>query len=301
MDAILHTLSKSRLFAGLNGRALQEISLQVHERTFEPRQVVMLAYEPCAAVCLIARGGVRVRRLSLEGREYVLRMILRRAARFGRKLGFSGPFLADIAAVVIDTMGKHFGELLARRDFVLNTITEEEHRFLRTLDRGLERMNEIVEITRSAGRGSISGRDAFVLWTQDGFPYDLIRDIAEENGLTLRVYASEGAIKWVQENPNYLELYQYGKPRQVLTRGQGYLSEPAAAVTRIPTGHPEGYLEAFANIYLGVVEALRRYIDGSPMKTEEYNFPTVYDGLRGMRFIYAAVESAENNSTWMSI
>jgi len=121
----------------------------------------------------------------------------------------------------------------------------------------------------------------------------------EENGLTLRVYASEGAIKWAQENPNYLELYRYGEPRQVLTRGQDYLSDEAAEATRIPTGHPEGYLEAFGNIYVGIVEALRRQIDGNPMKTEEYNFPTVYDGLRGMQFIYAAVESAENKSTWV--
>jgi len=123
----------------------------------------------------------------------------------------------------------------------------------------------------------------------------------EENGLTLRVYASEGAIKWAQENPNYLELYRYGEPRQVLTRGQGYLSDEAAEATRIPTGHPEGYLEAFGNIYVGIVEALRRQIDGNPMKTEEYNFPTVYDGLRGMQFIYAAVESAENKSTLVSM
>ena len=123
----------------------------------------------------------------------------------------------------------------------------------------------------------------------------------EENGLTLRVYASEGAIKWAQENPNYLELYRYGEPRQILTRGQGYLSEAAAEATRIPTGHPEGYLEAFANIYVGVGQALRHYIDGNPMKTEEYNFPTVYDGLRGMQFIYSTVESAENNSAWISM
>lgn len=125
--------------------------------------------------------------------------------------------------------------------------------------------------------------------------------VGEENGLTLRVYASEGAIKWAQENPNYMELYRYGEPRQTLTRGQDYLSDVAADATRIPTGHPEGYLEAFANIYVGVVEAVRRYIDGNPMKTEEYNFPTVYDGLRGMQFIYAAVESADHNAKWVSM
>ena len=123
----------------------------------------------------------------------------------------------------------------------------------------------------------------------------------EENGLTLRVYAENGAIKWAHENPNYLELYRYGEPRQTLARAQGYLSEPAAASTRIPPGHPEGYLEGFATIYVGVTEAIRRYIDGNPMKTEEYDFPTVYDGLRGMQFIYKAVESCNNGSTWVSI
>ena len=123
----------------------------------------------------------------------------------------------------------------------------------------------------------------------------------EENGLTLRVYAEQGAVKWAQENPNYLELYRYGEPRQTLTRGQGYLSDVAAAGTRIPTGHPEGYLEAFATIYVGVVEAIRRHIDGNPMETEAYDFPTVYDGLRGMQFIYKAVESCENGSTWVTM
>ena len=123
----------------------------------------------------------------------------------------------------------------------------------------------------------------------------------EENGLTLRVYASEGAILWKQEDPNYLELYRYGEPRQTLTRGQGYLSESAQNCCRIPIGHPEGYLEAFATVYCGVVEAVRAYIEGSPLKTEEYDFPTVYDGVRGMLFITRAVESCNQGSTWVSM
>ena len=118
----------------------------------------------------------------------------------------------------------------------------------------------------------------------------------EENGLTLRVYGSKGAILWAQENPNYLNVYRYGEPRQVLTRGQGYLSEPAAACTRVPTGHPEGYLEAFATIYCGVVRAIRRHIEGRPLRPDEYDFPTVHDGLRGMRFINQAVESSKRGA-----
>jgi len=123
----------------------------------------------------------------------------------------------------------------------------------------------------------------------------------EENGLKLRVYAEHGAVLWAQENPNYLELYKYGEPRQTLTRGQGYLSDTAQACTRIPTGHPEGYLEAFATVYCGVVNAVRAHIDGKPMKTEDYEFPTVHDGLRGMQFIYGAVESCEKGSAWVKM
>ena len=123
----------------------------------------------------------------------------------------------------------------------------------------------------------------------------------EENGFTLRVYASEGAIKWRQEDPNYLEVYRYGEPRRTLSRGQGYLSEVAAAASRIPTGHPEGYLEAFATIYDGVVEAIRAHIDGSPLAMGDYDFPTVRDGVRGMQFIYKTVESCEKGSTWVEV
>lgn len=123
----------------------------------------------------------------------------------------------------------------------------------------------------------------------------------EENGLRLRIYASEGAVLWAQEEPNSLQLYRYGQPRQTLTRGQGYLSPDAAAATRVPTGHPEGYLEAFATIYCGIVRAIRRHIDGQPLATAEYDFPTVYDGWRGMQFIHAAVKSANEGGTWVRL
>ncbi len=123
----------------------------------------------------------------------------------------------------------------------------------------------------------------------------------EENGLTLRVYASKGGIKWAQENPNYLELYQYGKPRETLTRAQGYLSKAAASCTRLPGGHPEGYLEAFATIYDGAVRAIRRHIDGRPIKPSEYEFPSVNEGLRGMQFIYSTIESCKKGSKWVRV
>jgi predicted dehydrogenase len=121
----------------------------------------------------------------------------------------------------------------------------------------------------------------------------------EENNLKLKIYGVKGAVHWAQEDPNSLEVWRYGEPRRVLRPGQGYLSSAAADVSRIPQGHPEGYLEAFATIYCGFVQAVRRAIDGNPLKTEEYDFPTVHDGVRGMQFIYRAVESCENGSSWV--
>ena len=121
----------------------------------------------------------------------------------------------------------------------------------------------------------------------------------EENGITLRVYAEHGAIRWGQENPNYLDVWRLGEPRQTFSRAQGYLDQHASAAGRIPPGHPEGYLEAFAQIYVGALTAIRRHLDGDPMPTDEYDFPTAYDGLRGMQFIYRAVESSQNGASWV--
>jgi predicted dehydrogenase len=124
----------------------------------------------------------------------------------------------------------------------------------------------------------------------------------EENGLRLRVYAEHGAILWAQEEPNALHVYRHGEPRQTLTRGRSeYLAPAAMAATRIPWGHPEGYLEAFANLYVGALHAIRRHIDGQPMPPSEYDFPTVHDGRRGVQFIHKAVESANAGATWIDL
>ena len=124
----------------------------------------------------------------------------------------------------------------------------------------------------------------------------------EENGLRVRVYGSKGAIAWAQENPNYLHVYRHGQPRETLSRGRSeYLAPDAMNATRIPWGHPEGYLEAFANIYAGAVGAIRAHIDGRPMAASEYEFATVHDGVRGLRFIGAVVESSRRGGEWRRV
>ncbi len=120
-----------------------------------------------------------------EGRNYVLRMILRRAARFGRKIGFQEPFLAEIAKVVIGIMGPYFTELPARQKFILETITQEEQRFYHTLDAGLALLDEIMDGLTASGETIVPGDKAFLLWSERGFPLDLTKDIAAEQGLTV--------------------------------------------------------------------------------------------------------------------
>ena len=120
-----------------------------------------------------------------EGRNYVLRMILRRAARFGKLLGFNDPFLAKIAEVVIEQMGGHYTDLVEKRDFILSTITDEEERFHRTLNTGLARLDELMGKLKAEGKSVIPGDEAFDLWETFGFPIDLTRDVAEDNKFTV--------------------------------------------------------------------------------------------------------------------
>jgi len=117
-----------------------------------------------------------------EGRNYVLRMILRRAARFGRKIGFTEPFLGEVAKVVIDTFGDHYEDLRRRREFILNVIRQEEERFQRTLDVGLALLDEIMVDLEGKEETVILGADAFRLYDTFGFPLDLTRDVAAERG-----------------------------------------------------------------------------------------------------------------------
>ncbi|MCS6843455.1 MAG: alanine--tRNA ligase [Caldilineales bacterium] len=120
-----------------------------------------------------------------EGRSYILRLILRRAARFGRLLGFQEPFLARVAETVIESMGDAYPELRERRDFILRNIELEEERFLRTLDIGLSLLDGLVQRLKAEGGTVLPGVEAFRLWDTYGFPLDLTRDLAAEHGLTV--------------------------------------------------------------------------------------------------------------------
>ncbi|MCP3368555.1 Gfo/Idh/MocA family protein [Bradyrhizobium cajani] len=122
--------------------------------------------------------------------------------------------------------------------------------------------------------------------------------VGNENGLTLRVHGSKGGLKWAQENPNQLWFTPYGQAKQLLTRGGAGASGEASRVTRIPSGHPEGYLEGFATIYAEAARAIRAARVGE-MPGPEVVFPTVEDGLAGVKFIDAAVKSSASKGAWV--
>jgi predicted dehydrogenase len=116
--------------------------------------------------------------------------------------------------------------------------------------------------------------------------------VGEENSLTIRVYGEKASLEWKQEYPNDLFMKFPDAPRQLLRRGNPYLSEQANKFSRIPPGHPEAFIEAFANIYLEAARAIRDAIEGNS-DGGPYDFPTVDDGIEGMRFIATAVKSAK--------
>ena len=122
-----------------------------------------------------------------------------------------------------------------------------------------------------------------------------------ENALKLRVYGTKGGLEWAQEDPNYLWYTPFGEPKRLVTRGGAGAGEAAGRVSRIPPGHPEGYLEGFANIYAEAARAIRaaRKKGGRPPKG--VLFPTIDDGVEGVAFVEACVRSSKKNGAWTSL
>jgi len=121
--------------------------------------------------------------------------------------------------------------------------------------------------------------------------------VGHDNGLKLRVYGTKGGLEWTQADPNYLWFTRFGQPKQLYTRGGNGQWPEAARVTRVPSGHPEGYLEGFATIYAEAARAIRAARVGRAPDADVV-YPTVEDGLAGMRFIEAAVTSSKEGNVW---
>ncbi|WP_131196453.1 Gfo/Idh/MocA family protein [Lichenihabitans psoromatis] len=121
-----------------------------------------------------------------------------------------------------------------------------------------------------------------------------------ENGLKVRVYGSKGSLEWVQAEPNRMLWSPLNQPQQILTRGGPGTGPDAARATRIPPGHPEGYLEAFATIYSEAAEAILAARDGHTAG-HDVIYPTLDDGVKGLAFIEAALRSSQSGATWVEL
>lgn len=124
--------------------------------------------------------------------------------------------------------------------------------------------------------------------------------VGEENGLNIRVYGEKGSLRWRQEEPNTLEVRWPDKPRHIIRTGTPPAGRQANANTRLPAGHPEGFIEGFANLYNNFADALSKTIEGKKTKPESFDFPGVDEGVRGMAFIEGVVKSSKTNK-WIKI
>ena len=132
-----------------------------------------------------------------------------------------------------------------------------------------------------------------MLWSSQVAP-------GNENALRIRIYGDKGGLEWAQEDPNYLWYTPFGEPKRLITRNGSGAGDAAARVSRIPPGHPEGYLEGFANIYSEAAQAIiaARTGDAPP---DGVIFPTIHDGLKGVQFVSACVKSSSRNAAWVQV
>ncbi|MDP2520070.1 Gfo/Idh/MocA family protein [Shimia thalassica] len=183
----------------------------------------------------------------------------------------------------VGDIGTHAFNLLS---FVTGLKTESLAADLQTFVPG-RRLDDNVHVMMRFNGGARG-----MLWSSQVAP-------GNENALKLRVYGSKGGLEWAQEDPNYLWFTPFGEPKRLLTRGGVGATGVAERLTRTPGGHPEGYLEGFANIYREAATAIRAKNAGDPLPAD-LHFPTVEDGLAGVQFIDACVRSSNRNGAWTS-
>jgi predicted dehydrogenase len=123
--------------------------------------------------------------------------------------------------------------------------------------------------------------------------------VGHDNGLRIRIYGTKASLEWAQEDPNYCRVAYVGKPTVHLSRGRDELHPSAQQMSRLPSGHPEGYFEAFGNIYAAFIAALQKRKAGQTLTAGDLDFPNVGDGIRGVRFIEGCVASSRKGAAWV--
>ena len=121
------------------------------------------------------------------------------------------------------------------------------------------------------------------------------------NGLVVRIYGSEGSLEWEQHFPDYVKFTPRGKATEILSKRNSYITEKAHAAARIPSGHPEGYYVAFANTYRNILNAVAKKKAGEKLTDKDLDFPKVTDGVNGVKFVHAVIESSKSDGAWVSL
>lgn len=233
-----------------------------------------------AAMCRAGALGA-IRRIAVEYHQGWLATDL---AAAGQKQASWRADPARAGAGALGDIGTHAENLAA---FVTGLKTESVFAEVNTLVPGRRVDDDAAVLIRYEGgaRGTLSVSQVAV---------------GEENNLSLRIYGSEASLAWRQESPNELVVMPREGPRQVLSRGGVGAGPDAAAMTRIPAGHPEGFIEAFANIYRGVFELIRARRESREPEAWARATPGIAEGARGLRFIEAAQRSAREGK-WISV
>ena len=121
------------------------------------------------------------------------------------------------------------------------------------------------------------------------------------NGLVVKIYGSEGSLEWEQHFPDYVKYTPRGKATEILSKRNSYITEAAHAAARIPSGHPEGYYVAFANTYRNILNAVAKKKAGEKLTDKDLDFPKVSDGVNGVKFVHAVIESSKSDGAWVSL
>ncbi|MBN1225133.1 MAG: Gfo/Idh/MocA family oxidoreductase [Candidatus Aminicenantes bacterium] len=123
--------------------------------------------------------------------------------------------------------------------------------------------------------------------------------VGNDNPFRVRIFGSKAGVEWCQETPNHCRFSYIDKPTELISRGRDQISPQAQRLSRIPSGHPEGYFEAFANIYSVFITALAKKIAGEPLDEEDRDFPGIEEGIQGVKFIEKCVESSKKGAIWI--
>ena len=123
--------------------------------------------------------------------------------------------------------------------------------------------------------------------------------VGHDNGFRVRIYGEKASLEWAEEDPNHARASYIDKPTEILSRGRDKMYSRAQSLSRVPSGHPEGYFECFANLYSTFLTALGKKLGGEPLTADDLDFPGLEDGVRGVRFIEKCVESSDKGAGWV--